>query len=239
MVRRVHDAGWQITAHTCGDAATDEILDALELAYGERGRHAVPRSARAPRRAARRPAAPDRRAGHPALDPADVGRHRLGREPGARVRPPSSSSSWGVGAISPCVPGCTRSEAPTRPTARTTPTCQPSTVMDALSSATTRIVEPGDRPPRFMREQRLGLMRAIRLLTVGGAYGIFAEDDLGTVTPGKLADFVVLSPDPREVRGHAARRRRRRAGVRGRHARGLRSRLRDPLPDGPQHAGPT
>ena len=34
MVQRVHDAGWQIAAHTCGDAATDEILDALELAYG-------------------------------------------------------------------------------------------------------------------------------------------------------------------------------------------------------------
>jgi len=80
------------------------------------------------------------------------------------------------------------------------PELGPSTVMDALSSATTRISEPGDHPPRFMREQRLGLMRAIRLLTVGGAYGIFAEDDLGTVTPGKLADFVVLSPDPRDVR---------------------------------------
>jgi predicted amidohydrolase YtcJ len=35
---------------------------------------------------------------------------------------------------------------------------------------------------------------------MGGAYGIFAEDELGSVTPGKLADFVVLSPDPRHVR---------------------------------------
>ena len=55
-------------------------------------------------------------------------------------------------------------------------------------------------PPRYMLEQRLKPMQAMRLLTVGGAYGIFAEDDLGTVTPGKLADFVVLSKDPRDVR---------------------------------------
>ena len=50
-----------------------------------------------------------------------------------------------------------------------------------------------------MREQRLTLMQAMRLLTVGGAYGIFAEDDLGTVSAGNLADFVVLSEDPRDV----------------------------------------
>jgi len=50
-----------------------------------------------------------------------------------------------------------------------------------------------------MREQRPGLMPAIRLRTADGAYGIFAEDDLGTITPGKLADFVVLSPDPSRV----------------------------------------
>ncbi|MGZ8613793.1 MAG: amidohydrolase family protein, partial [Actinomycetota bacterium] len=60
--------------------------------------------------------------------------------------------------------------------------------------------KPGQHPPRYMREQRLTLMQALRLLTVGGAYGIFAEDDLGTVSPGKLADFVVLSEDPRDVR---------------------------------------
>jgi predicted amidohydrolase YtcJ len=79
------------------------------------------------------------------------------------------------------------------------PDLQPTTVMDALAQATTRIAEPGQHPPRYMLEQRLTLMQALHLLTVGGAYGIFAEDDLGTVAPGKLADFVVLSQDPRDV----------------------------------------
>ena len=79
------------------------------------------------------------------------------------------------------------------------PNLQPTTVMDALAQATTRIAKPGQHPARYMREQRLTLMQAMRLLTVGGAYGIFAEDDLGTVSAGKLADFVVLSEDPRDV----------------------------------------
>ena len=55
-------------------------------------------------------------------------------------------------------------------------------------------------PPRYTLDQRLRPMQALRLLTAGGAWGIFAEDDLGTVTPRKLADFVVLSKDPRDVR---------------------------------------
>ena len=196
MVQRVHDAGWQIAAHTCGDAATDEILDALELAYGgedgtryrDRLEHLVALRNDQLRRIGDLGVLPSIQltwmdtnwaaslkrvfdAGQLEL----MGRWRdLARRP--RLHTIGSTDS---------------------PYGENYPDLGPSTVMDALSSATTRISEPGDgRPPRFMREQRLGLMRAIRLLTVGGAYGIFAEDDLGTVTPGKLADFVVLSPDP-------------------------------------------
>ena len=36
-------------------------------------------------------------------------------------------------------------------------------------------------------------------MTTGGAYGVFAEDDLGTLAPGMLADLVVLSEDPHDV----------------------------------------
>jgi len=50
-----------------------------------------------------------------------------------------------------------------------------------------------------MREQRLTLDQALRLLTTGGAYGVFAEEDLGMLAPGMLADLVVLSEDPHEV----------------------------------------
>ena len=40
---------------------------------------------------------------------------------------------------------------------------------------------------------------AIRLFTTHGAYASFEEDRKGTLTPGKLADFVVLGADPTAV----------------------------------------
>jgi predicted amidohydrolase YtcJ len=45
--------------------------------------------------------------------------------------------------------------------------------------------------------QRLSLDEAIRAYTSGAAYAAFAERDLGTIAPGKWADLVVLSGDPK------------------------------------------
>jgi predicted amidohydrolase YtcJ len=200
MVRRVHDAGWQIAAHACGDAAVDEILDALELAYGadggfrDRVEHLVALRDDQIRRMRRLGISPsiqltwvDTNWAPQMLRVFDddqlalMGRWRdLARRP--RLHPIGSTDT---------------------PFGESYEQLGHSTVIDALSSAVTRQQEPGDRVPRFMRDQRLRLMQAIRLLTVGGAYAISAEDDLGTITPGKLADFVVLSPDPRTVRPKA------------------------------------
>ena len=199
MVRRVHEAGWQIAAHACGDAATDEILDALELAFGdEEGgqyRHRIEHLV--------------------ALRDDQIRRMRqLGVSPSIQLTWLDTNwarqllrvydndqlelmGRWRDLARRPLLHTIGSTDTPF---GESYPDLQPSTVMDALRSATTRMQESGDHVPRFMREQRLRLMEAIRLLTVSGAYGIFAEDDLGTVTAGKLADFVVLSPDPREVR---------------------------------------
>jgi hypothetical protein len=79
------------------------------------------------------------------------------------------------------------------------PDLHPTSVMDALVQATTKKDQPDDTVPRWMREQRLTLDQALRLLTTGGAYGVFAEDDLGMLAPGMLADLVVLSEDPHDV----------------------------------------
>jgi predicted amidohydrolase YtcJ len=198
MVQRVHDAGWQITAHTCGDAATDEILDALELAYGgddgtryrDRLEHLVALRDDQLRRI-------DALGVLPSIQLTWVDTNwAASLERVFNANQLELMGRWRDLARRPRLHTIGSTDTPY---GENYPDLGPSTVMDALSSATTRMSEPGDHVPWFMREQRLGLMRAIRLLTVGGAYGIFAEDDLGTVTPGKLADFVVLSPDPREV----------------------------------------
>ncbi len=48
-------------------------------------------------------------------------------------------------------------------------------------------------------QQCIGVEEALRVMTLGGAVASNEEGLKGSVTPGKLADFVVLSADPRTV----------------------------------------
>ena len=45
-------------------------------------------------------------------------------------------------------------------------------------------------------EQRISVREALRAVTYGAAYQIFEEDHKGSLAPGKLADFVLLSENP-------------------------------------------
>ncbi len=47
--------------------------------------------------------------------------------------------------------------------------------------------------------QRISVAEAMRICTMGGAYASFEEDIKGSVTVGKLADFVVLAADPHDT----------------------------------------
>jgi len=47
--------------------------------------------------------------------------------------------------------------------------------------------------------QVLTVAQALHAYTMGGAYASFEENRKGSITPGKFADFVVLSQDPRKV----------------------------------------
>ena len=47
--------------------------------------------------------------------------------------------------------------------------------------------------------QKVSVDEAIKVWTLDGAYTTFEEKSKGSITPGKLADFVVLQKDPREV----------------------------------------
>ena len=51
----------------------------------------------------------------------------------------------------------------------------------------------------FGEDQRVSVEEGLRLLTHNVAFLNFEEDLKGTLEPGKLADFVVLSDDPRDV----------------------------------------
>ncbi len=47
--------------------------------------------------------------------------------------------------------------------------------------------------------QRITVAEAMRICTMGGAYASFEEEVKGSVTAGKLADFVVLESDPHDA----------------------------------------
>ncbi|MFN3521778.1 MAG: amidohydrolase [Phenylobacterium sp.] len=53
----------------------------------------------------------------------------------------------------------------------------------------------GFSAPNWHPEETLSRAEALKLFTSAAAYGRFAEDDLGTIEPGKRADFSVFSVD--------------------------------------------
>ena len=46
-----------------------------------------------------------------------------------------------------------------------------------------------------MPEQKLSAAEAVEAYTMGSAYAEFQEKEKGSITPGKLADMVILSDD--------------------------------------------
>jgi predicted amidohydrolase YtcJ len=64
-----------------------------------------------------------------------------------------------------------------------------------LYAATTRATLDGKHPQGWFPEQKLSIQEAIAAYTLGSAYAEFQEHEKGSIEPGKLADFVLLSQD--------------------------------------------
>jgi len=67
--------------------------------------------------------------------------------------------------------------------------------MQTLYAATTRATLDGKNPGGWFPEQKLSVEEAIEAYTLGSAYAEFQENEKGSITPGKLADMVLLSDD--------------------------------------------
>lgn len=65
--------------------------------------------------------------------------------------------------------------------------------MLTLYAATTRATLDGKNPAGWIPEQKLTMTDAVTAYTSGSAYAEFQELDKGSITPGKLADMVLLS----------------------------------------------
>ncbi|KAG8213763.1 amidohydrolase family-domain-containing protein [Butyriboletus roseoflavus] len=70
--------------------------------------------------------------------------------------------------------------------------------LSGFYAAVTRLSADGvspKGPSGWFPEQCLSRVQALRGMTIDAAYASFMEDTLGSITPGKRADFVVLSQD--------------------------------------------
>ena len=74
-------------------------------------------------------------------------------------------------------------------------TVAPLNPLAGIKAAVTRHTLDGKHPDGWNPEQKLTLDQAVRAFTVGSAYAEFAEHVKGTITPGKLADLVMLDCD--------------------------------------------
>jgi predicted amidohydrolase YtcJ len=73
-----------------------------------------------------------------------------------------------------------------------------------IYAAVTRRTLDGKHPNGWIPEQKISVEEAVRAYTVGSAFAEFQENEKGTITPGRLADLVILSRDifqidPKEI----------------------------------------
>jgi predicted amidohydrolase YtcJ len=186
VTRRAHAAGFQVNVHAIGDQANRTALDVIESAVGADGgprdhrfrvEHAqVLDSADVPRFARLR-AIPSMQASHQTSDMPWAER-RLGPE---RVK---LAYAWrtllGTGVVVP--------NGSDFPVEQVNP-------LLSFHAAFTR-QSPGDEPAGgWHPEQRMTRDEALKSMTIWAAHAGFQERVLGSLSPGKYADFVVLSQD--------------------------------------------
>jgi predicted amidohydrolase YtcJ len=70
---------------------------------------------------------------------------------------------------------------------------------DPLLRIQDMVTRRGSNGKEYGANQRVTVDEAIKVWTLDGAYATFEENIKGSITPGKLADFVVLAADPRGV----------------------------------------
>jgi len=64
-----------------------------------------------------------------------------------------------------------------------------------IYAAVTRRTLDGKNPDGWLPEQKITVEDAIKCYTINSAYAAFEENIKGSIEPGKLADFVVLTED--------------------------------------------
>ncbi len=179
-------AGLQLCTHAIGDAAISTILDIyaeIEKAHGPADRrwrieHAQHMAAKDFDRFAQLKVIASMQPYH-AIDDGRWAEGRIGHDRASRTYAFRTFMDHGVRLAF----GTDWSVAPLNP-------------MLTLYAAVTRATLDGKNPNGWFPEQKLTVKEAIEAYTMGSAYAEFQEKEKGSISPGKLADMVLLSDDP-------------------------------------------
>jgi predicted amidohydrolase YtcJ len=181
-----HRAGWRVAAHAVGDRAIDVALDAFETADakypGQDPRHRIEHFA-----AAR----PDQvmRAAERGVVAVPQGRFSTELGDGMMAAVGPQRHSWLYRLRSLLAAGMVLPGSSDRPVAAGAP-------LLGIHDMVNRRAASG---APFNADEAVTIEQALRAYTYGSAYASKAEHLKGTIEPGKLADFVVLSEDPTAV----------------------------------------
>jgi predicted amidohydrolase YtcJ len=184
-IERVHRAGIQVNCHANGDVAIDMVLTAVE-----RAQRLFPRADARP---------PRPKITHCTLINADLLRRikALGAVPAAFTSYAYYNSDkfvfYGEELMKRSMAYRSFLDAGIRVAAGSDFPPGPFDPRMAIQGMVTRTGWDGKT---WGANQRISVEEALRVLTLNGAYNSHEEAIKGSITPGKLADFVVLSDDP-------------------------------------------
>ena len=188
LVEKFHRAGWQISAHTQGERAIDQFLDAVEAAqqsypredFRHRMEHCALITPSQLERAARLGVTPSFYIDHVYYYGDALREYIVGPERAARFMPVHSAKKAGH-----------------HVTLHTDSPSSPIGPVRAMRSAVLR--ETRASQASLGPDERITAEDAIRALTINAAWQIQQEDNRGSLEVGKLADFTVLSGNLNEI----------------------------------------
>ncbi len=187
LLSQLHRDGWQVLTHAQGDRGTREILDLYEKVLGPhagadhrwRLEHCMLASEVDLRRALRLGVTPSFHVNHVRYYGPELRDSILGPARAARMMPLGSAAAMGH-----------------RVSLHADSPMYPPGPLSLVRTAVTRLTRTGEP---LARDQALTLEQALRAVTLDAAWQLFADGEIGSIEPGKRADFSVLERDPFEV----------------------------------------
>ncbi|MDP6979177.1 MAG: amidohydrolase [Myxococcota bacterium] len=184
VASRLHREGWQVLTHAQGDRGTREILDLYEKALASHPRtdhrwrleHCALISKSDLERAQRLGVTPSFHVNHVYYYGPELRDDIIGEERAGRLMPIGSAV-----------------EAGHRVSLHADSPMYPPDPFRLMRTAVTRRARNGEK---IAPGEAIDVEQALRAVTIDAAWQLFAENEIGSLSPGKFADFTIVDANP-------------------------------------------